>query len=237
MPSSSIILGCYVPLIILPMWSTAKERWLQGFCIGPRTVMLSRTKSEKYETICKFLCWYYKHFCGEPIFSQLFLDFLDARWTPCFCESSQVGQSKDPNSWFHRERTRVFCHLRSHGRPSPHWSARMSPFGLEPHNTNPRIHCNRVGGWGGSKVSQQSNRSKRITAIHNPFTHSHYLHSTLKLPLTHLSITVRVIQCRSRPSLSTSHSLRIHIHTHTHRHTLAWTCSWLHPLSHPELKL
>lgn len=35
-----------------------------------------------------------------------------------------------------------FGDLRSHGRPWPRWSARTSPSGLEPHNTNPRIHCN-----------------------------------------------------------------------------------------------
>lgn len=35
-------------------------------------------------------------------------------------------------------RERVWCHLRSHGRPLPRWSARTSPFGLEPHNTDPR---------------------------------------------------------------------------------------------------
>lgn len=40
----------------------------------------------------------------------------------------------------------------SHGRPSPHWSARMSPSGLEPHNTNPRIHTTMNGGIQGAPL-------------------------------------------------------------------------------------
>lgn len=74
-----------------------------------------------------------------------------------------------------------------------------------------------------SKVTKQSNRSKCITAIHNPFTHSHYLPSALKLPLIHLSITVRGTQCQSCAPQSTSHSLKIQTHTHTHTTILEWT--------------
>lgn len=128
-------------------------------------------------------------------------------------------------------------HLHSHGRPSPRWSARMSLFGLEPHNTNPRIHCNERWVWGGerSKVRTQSNTSKCITAIHKSFTHSHYLPIALKLPLIHLSIAVRGTQRPSRPPQSTSHSLQ-KTHTHTWITILAQTFPWLHPFLRSELK-
>lgn len=137
------------------------------------------------------------------------------------------------NSRFHVEYG-VFDHLHSHGRPSPRWSARMSPFGLEPHNTNPRIHWN---GGGGvverSKVTKQSNRSKCVTAIHNPFTHSHYLPSALKLPLIHLSITVRGTQRQSRPP-SINISLTQNTDTCTHTTTLE---RWLPALPDPKCSL
>lgn len=127
-------------------------------------------------------------------------------------------------------------HLHSHGRPWPHWSARMSPFGLELHNTNPRIHWNReeVGNAKRSKVTKQSNTSKCVTAIHKPFTHSHYLPSALKLPLTHLSVIVRGTQCQCRPlSQPLTHSE----YTHTYIPILVWTFHWLHPFFNFKIEL
>lgn len=63
---------------------------------------------------------------------------------------------------------RVFsCHLHSHGRPLPHWSARMSPFGLELHNTNPRIHWKEKGGWRGQRLPNRA-----IKQMYNSYSYA-----------------------------------------------------------------
>lgn len=73
------------------------------------------------------------------------------------------------------------------------------------------------GGRGGerSKVTIQSNTSTCVTAIHNPFTHSHYLPGALKQPLMYLSITVRGTQYQC-------HLLNQPLtHSDTHTHALS----------------
>lgn len=139
-------------------------------------------------------------------------------------------------TWWHAE---PICHLHSHGRPWPHWSARMSPAGLELHNTNPRIHWNREAER--SKVSKQSNTGKCATAIHNPFTHSHYLPSALKLPLTHLSVIVRGTQCQCRPlnqPLTHSGNTRLHYHTCMDLlHPFLWKMASAQPVKYPPVEV